>query len=134
VAVVVALVIMAGCGTAGDDASMRDVDRIMGALVTAGEVASGSSADSRAVVRLAGQVDTAANRLRALGPPEEVQDELDALVITLAGVANDMRQLAKVVDDGDRAEASVATDVLLDSFERIVEDESALKAAFDAQA
>jgi ABC-type transporter Mla subunit MlaD len=136
IAPLVALAIAAaGCGGSDSDEFIESYNEATAPLqeLTSelGSAAGGGAGAEKQLNQMADGLDDVGNKLAALEPPDDAQDELDAMVGALEDTTAQVREIAKAAKSGDVEALTAAATELSNSGTALAEAETKLKTAVE---
>jgi hypothetical protein len=126
-AALLVLLVAAGCG-GSDDSFTDDYNE---AVRPISQLEAGMGTQPRQFDRLARGTEAARRKLEKLDPPDDAQEEFDAVLAQLDRVTADLKAVATAARRRDVAEQRQAAEQLVRSSTRIQQAETALKEAVE---
>jgi ABC-type transporter Mla subunit MlaD len=133
---VLALVIAAaGCGGSDSNDFIESYNQTTAPLqeltTELGSAAGGGANAEKQLNQMADELADVRTKLAALDPPEDAQDELDAMVAALQDTADQVREIAKSAKSGDVEALTSAATELANTGQALADAEQKLKTAVE---
>lgn len=129
-ALAVALATAAGCGSGEDDDFIERYNAATAPLTELTTTISGAP-DEQSLDKMAAGLEDVKGKLAALDPPDDAQDELDALVASVEANTAEVRKMAKAVKSQDVERLTAVAESFSSEGQKLVAAEEALRAAVD---
>jgi hypothetical protein len=120
----------AGCGSSDDNAFVEDYNAATAPLAEL-TTSLGGSPSPDSLGKMADGLDDVRTKLAALDAPDDAQDELDRMLVSLEKSTQQVRTLAKAVKSKDIEKLTAATQEFSTTGTELVQAEEALRAAVE---
>jgi hypothetical protein len=120
----------AGCGSSESNDFIDDYNAATTPLTQLTTDLSGTPSED-SLTKMADGLADVKTKLGALDPPDDAQDELDALVASLDKNTAEVRKMAKAVKSKDVEQLTAATQAFSTEGAKLVQAEEALRAAVE---
>ena len=129
-AIALALATAAGCGSSEDNDFIESYNAATAPLTQLTTSISGAP-DEQSLDKMASGLEDVKGKLAALDPPDDAQDELDALVASIEANTAEVRKMSKAVKSQDVEKLSAVAQSFSSEGQKLVAAEEALRAAVD---
>ena len=120
----------AGCGSSESNDFIDDYNAATTSLTQLSTDLSGTPSED-SLTKMADGLADVKTKLSELDPPDDAQDELDALVASLDKNTAEVRKMAKAVKSQDVEQLTAATQAFSTEGAKLVQAEEALRAAVE---